>query len=147
VKNHHPTVLAKPYFPDWRLFGQNPETCFAFATMGCTHGYYETRLQRFRNGFGESLFSRLASIWPKPGNDINYHGLLIYCFHRTIRMIRVNGKAKDFSALIMLCFLCDYVVKTSNRFGEPLFSRLASFRPKPGNLFRFSNHGLHPWLL
>jgi hypothetical protein len=46
--------LAKPYSPDWRLFGQNPETDLELATMGYTHGYYETRLQRFRNGFGES---------------------------------------------------------------------------------------------
>jgi hypothetical protein len=30
VKNHHPTVLANPYFPDWRLFGQNPETLLCF---------------------------------------------------------------------------------------------------------------------
>jgi hypothetical protein len=22
----HPTVLANPYFPDWHLFGQNPDT-------------------------------------------------------------------------------------------------------------------------
>ena len=33
------------------------------------------------------------------------------------------------------------------RFGETLFSRLASFRPKPGNGFGISNHGLHPWLI
>jgi hypothetical protein len=32
------TVLANPYFPDWRLFGQNPETDLELATMGCTHG-------------------------------------------------------------------------------------------------------------
>jgi hypothetical protein len=31
-------VLAKPYFSDWRLFGQNPETDLVLATMGCTHG-------------------------------------------------------------------------------------------------------------
>jgi hypothetical protein len=47
VKNYHPTVLANPYFPDWRQLGQNPETDLELATMGCTHGYYETRLQRY----------------------------------------------------------------------------------------------------
>jgi hypothetical protein len=36
---------------------------------------------------------------------------------------------------------------TSNCFGEPLISQLASIRPKPGNEFVYHDHGLHPWLL
>jgi ABC-type glycerol-3-phosphate transport system permease component len=36
--NHPPTVLANPYFLDWRFFGQNPEMCLIFVTMGFAHG-------------------------------------------------------------------------------------------------------------
>jgi hypothetical protein len=47
LKNHRPTVLANPHFSDWRQLGQNPETDLELATMGCIHGYYKTRLQRY----------------------------------------------------------------------------------------------------
>jgi hypothetical protein len=42
--NKSSTVLAKPYFLDWRQFGQNPESYLIFVTMGFAHGCYKPRL-------------------------------------------------------------------------------------------------------
>jgi hypothetical protein len=76
----HPIVLANPYFPDWHLFGQNLDMQkFSILQSKCSSGAISKSFFSLRNlsslcgkktsnRFGESLFSQLASIRPKPGH-------------------------------------------------------------------------------
>jgi len=165
-----PTVLANPYFLDWRQFGQNlkpgdPNYLQRCRTSGafiawdwpmwlcflCGKKIISVKpplpswvspiiaISNTFNRFGESLFSRLASFWPKPEapwSKLSTKVSHLWCFHFL-----------DWS--MWLCFLCGkkiisvkppspswvsplmVISNTSNRFGGSFFLDWRQFGQNP----------------